>query len=134
MDNKLITSFYEYSQGANPSEEGMKSAEMVDPSIIEKLVDIVGSEEDVEGAAKEAFEELKSSFEKNEIELKEEDAPEALALSALILKLVELGKIGPQEADSFIQENIAKEDVEEVEGEEETTETNEWRSYRRFKI
>ncbi len=139
MENKIVTSFEEYSQGANPSEEGMAAAEMVDPTVIEKLVDIVGSEEDVEAAAKEAFDELKASFEKNEIEIEEGDAPESLAMAALVLKLVEMGKIGPQEADSFIEENFSgADDSEESPSAEEEegapSETNEWRSYRRFRI
>lgn len=138
MENRIVTTFEEYTQGANPTEEGMAAAEMVDPTVIEKLVDIVGSEEDVESAAKEAFEELKASFEKNEMEIEDGDAPESLAMAALVLKLVEMGKLGPQEADSFIEENfsgsVEAEDTSSDEGEEGTpSETNEWRSYRRIR-
>ena len=36
----------------------------------------------------------------------EEDVPEKLAIAALIVKLVELGKIGPEEADQFIADHL----------------------------
>jgi hypothetical protein len=79
--------------------------ESIDQSIIEKLIDLAGSEEDVEAAAKEAFEELEKSFERNEVEFDGSNSAENLAISALVVKLVEQGKIGPDEADDFI-ENI----------------------------
>lgn len=124
-----IGTFEEFSMGANPIEGGEIG---IDPKIIEHLVDLVGSEEDVEQAAKEAFEELKRSFDENEVEVKDGDSPDLLAMSALVLKLVELGKLGPQEADSFIEENLVNmiedaemdkedsEESEEVESEEES--------------
>jgi hypothetical protein len=117
-----IGTFEQYSSGLNPSENEDVN---VNPDIIEKLVDLVGSEDEVEAAAKEAFEELQKSFDENEVELKEGDAPETLAMSALILKLVETGKLGPQEADSFIEENLvdmASGENEESESEEEIKE------------
>lgn len=129
-----IGTFEEYSMGANPSEEvDGGDGISIDPKIIENLVDLVGSEEEVEQAAKEAFEELKKSFDDNDIEIEEGEAPGLLAMSALVLKLVELGKMGPQEADSFIEENLvdmtAGEDEEapqeESESEEEETEEDE---------
>ena len=61
---------------------------------------------DQEAAAKEAFDELSSSFEKDEIQMKDGDLPEKLAMSALLVKLVELGKVGPEEADSFIATHL----------------------------
>ena len=112
-----IATFEEFSMGANPG-EGSEVA--VDPTIIENLVELVGSEEEVELAAKEAFEELKKAFDDNDVELKEGDAPESLAMSALVLKLVEKGKLGPQEADTFIEENLGEPEVEaEAETEDE---------------
>ena len=112
-----IGTFEQYSSGLNPSENEDVN---VNPDIIEKLVDLVGSEDEVEDAAKEAFEELQKSFDENEVELKEGDAPETLAMSALILKLVETGKLGPQEADKFIEDNLGESEEAEVEsGEEE---------------
>ena len=104
-----IATFEEFSMGANPGEGSEVS---VDPTIIENLVELVGSEEEVELAAKEAFEELKKAFDDNDVELKEGDAPESLAMSALVLKLVEKGKLGPQEADTFIEENLGEPEVE----------------------
>jgi hypothetical protein len=112
-----IATFEEFNMGANPGEGSEIS---VDPTVIENLVELVGSEEDVETAAQEAFEELKKAFDENDIELKGEDAPESLAMSALVLKLVELGKLGPQEADRFIEENLGnQEESEETEEDDE---------------
>jgi hypothetical protein len=47
-----------------------------------------------------------TAFEKNEIEVNDEDVPEKLAIAALILKLVEMGKIGPEEADDVMAEHL----------------------------
>jgi len=73
--------------------------------LLGELVEAVGSEEDVESAAKEAYEDLKNAYESNEIEMMEEGVPENLAMSALILKLVEQGKLDPKKADDFIGDN-----------------------------
>lgn len=94
----------EYSTGgkfkANPA------SPEIDTALLDELVELVGSEEEVEEAAKAAFEELADSFEKGEVELKEQPVPENLALASLVVKLVELGKIGPEEADDFIEKAI----------------------------
>ena len=117
-----IATFEEFNMGANPAEGSEIS---IDPTIIENLVELVGSEEEVESAAKEAFEELKKAFDENDIELKEGDAPESLAMSALVLKLVELGKLGPQEADKFIEENLGEPEEDEEESEAEIEDESE---------
>jgi hypothetical protein len=78
----------------------------MDETILDKLVELVGSEEEVEECAKEAFEELSKSFERNEVEIKDGEKGENLAISALILKLVEKGKLGPQDADTFLEDKI----------------------------
>jgi hypothetical protein len=78
----------------------------MDETILDTLVELVGSEEDVEECAKEAFEELSKSFDRNEVEIEEGETGENLAISALILKLVEKGKLGPTEADSFLEDKI----------------------------
>lgn len=116
-----IGTFEEFSMGANPTEGGEIG---IDPKIIEHLVELVGSEEEVEQAAKEAFEELKKSFDENEVEVKDGDSPDLLAMSALVLKLVELGKLGPQEADSFIEENLVNM-IEDAEADKEDSEESE---------
>ena len=103
MNNKLFTSFTEFNMYSKIYENDDEYTANVDESIIEKLIDIVGSEDDVESAAKESFEELQVSFEKNEIEIDEAQSAENLAISALIVKLVEQGKLGPEEADDFIK-------------------------------
>ena len=73
--------------------------------LLDELVEAVGSEEEVEAAAKEAYEDLKNAYESNEIEMMEDGVPENLAMSALILKLVEQGKLDPKKADTFIGDN-----------------------------
>lgn len=78
----------------------------LDESIIGDLVELVGSEADVEAAAEAAYDDLSASFESGELEVNADDVPENLAISALVLKLVELGKLGPEEADSFIETAI----------------------------
>ena len=117
-----IATFEEFSMGANPGEGSNVS---IEPAIIENLVDLVGSEEEVELAAKEAFEELKKAFDDNDVELKEGDAPESLAMSALVLKLVEKGKLGPQEADTFIEENLGEPKEEPESKTDDESETDE---------
>jgi hypothetical protein len=77
-----------------------------DESLIDELVELVGSEEEVEAAAQEAHEDLVAAFEKNEVEVGEEEVPEKLAIAALILKLVEMGKLGPEDADGLIAEYL----------------------------
>jgi hypothetical protein len=88
--------------GANPDETEMN----FDESLIDSLVELVGSEEEVEAAAKAAHDDLMTAFEKNEVEVNDEDVPEKLAIAALILKLVEMGKIGPEEADDVMAEHL----------------------------
>lgn len=98
-------SLFEYSKGyhmgANPAEELN-----LDEEVIETLVELVGSEEEVESAAEAAFSDLAEAFEKNEVEIDENSMPEHLALAALVLKLVEMGSLGPEEADSFIADHL----------------------------
>lgn len=101
--NKLFTSFVEYNKYHKVFENEESSAD-IDESVIEKLVDLVGGEDDVEAAAKEAFEELEKAFERNEVKMEEAKSAENLAISALIVKLVERGKLGPEEADDFIKD------------------------------
>ncbi len=74
--------------------------------LLDELVDAVGSEEEVEAASKAAYEDLKNAYESNEIEMMEEGVPENLAMSALIIKLVESGKLDPKKANDFIGDNV----------------------------
>lgn len=78
----------------------------IDTSILDELVEIVGSEEDIEEAASEAYDDLAKAFEKGEVEMSEGDVPENLAIASLVLKLVEMGSIDPQAADEFIAKHI----------------------------
>jgi len=77
-----------------------------DETILDAIVELVGSEDDVEECAREAFEDLEKAFERNEIETNDDDVAEKLVIAALIVKLVEKGKLGPDEADSFIEDKI----------------------------
>lgn len=99
-------SLHEYaSLGANPTEgsSGLDIAFDLDETALGELVELVGSEEEVEAAAEAAFKDLSKSFEMGEIEMEEDDVPEKLALASLMVKLVEMGKLGPEEADNFIE-------------------------------
>ena len=79
--------------------------ENFDPSLIEELIDLVGSEEEVEEAAELCYNELMDAFENNDVELEDGDTlPETLAFSALVIKLVELGKLDPEDAEDFLQD------------------------------
>jgi hypothetical protein len=78
--------------------------ENFDPSLIEELIDLVGSEEEVEEAAELCYMELMDAFQNNEVELDDDTIPETLAFSALVIKLVELGKLDPQDAEDFLQD------------------------------
>lgn len=86
-------------------EAGLDSLE-IDTTAIEELIELVGSEEEVEKAAAEAYDDLEKAFEKGEVEMSEEDVPENLAIASLVLKLIEMGSIDPQEADDFISKHI----------------------------
>ena len=102
--NRLHTSFSSFN--ASIINENAETEMDMDETILGDLVDLVGSEQDVEDCAREAFEDLKKSFERNEAEIPEGERGEHLAISALIVKLVEKGKLGPQEADSFIENKL----------------------------
>jgi hypothetical protein len=80
--------------------------ENFDPSLIEELIDLVGSEEEVEEAAELCYMELMDAFQNNEVELEDDTIPETLAFSALVIKLVELGKLDPQDAEDFLQDYL----------------------------
>ena len=49
---------------------------------------------------------LKENCRLTTVELDEGETAESLAMASLIVKLVEKGKLGPEEADTFIEENI----------------------------
>jgi hypothetical protein len=79
--------------------------ETFDQDLISELVDLVGSEEDVEAAAEMCYTELMDAFQKNEVELEDDEVlPETLAFSALVIKLVEMGKLSPEDAEDFLED------------------------------
>jgi hypothetical protein len=75
----------------------------IDTAILDELVELVGSEEDVEEAAKAAFEDLSAAANSNQVEMTEGDVPEKLAMAALLVKLVEMGKLDPANADKLME-------------------------------
>lgn len=96
----------EDNMGSDPEADDMTTELNLAEDIIDDLVDAVGSEEEVEAAAEEAYNDLKNAYESEEIEMMEkEGVPENLAMSALIVKLVEKGKLDPKKADKFIGDN-----------------------------
>jgi len=109
---KKVYSLYEYCEacaaklGANPSDENEMDTFDLDTDLLDELVELVGSEEEVELAAQEAHDDLLMAQEEGSLEGGEDMIPEKLAVAALIVKLVEMGKLSPEEADSFIEKNI----------------------------
>jgi len=79
----------------------------IDIELLDDIVNAVGSEEEVEECAKEAYEELKSSFENDEASIDGIDSSEMLSVTSLIIKLVEKGKIEPEEAEGFLERIVA---------------------------
>lgn len=81
--------------------------------ILDQLVELVGSEEEVEEAAESAYNDLKSAHDADELEVYfDNEEPSYLALSSLLVKLVNTGKLDPKDADIFIskkQETIETE-------------------------
>jgi hypothetical protein len=100
---KRVMSFREYK--LNEMEE-METPFELDESLLDELVELVGSEEDVEAAAEEAHADLADAAENGELEMSEEDMPEKLVIAALLVKLVEKGKLGPEDADRLIEKYL----------------------------
>lgn len=93
----------------NPQVDGDLEDEAVeldlDESLLDELVELAGSEEAVEIAAKMAYEDLIHEKDK-EIEFKDDDSPENLAIAALIVKLGEMDKISAEDAEEFLKKHI----------------------------
>jgi hypothetical protein len=85
----------------------------IDIELLDDIVNMVGSEECVEDCAKEAYEELKSAFEGGSAEVDNIDSSEVLAVSSLIVKLVENGNLKPEQAEELLYKIVdSKEDYE----------------------
>lgn len=102
----MAKAFESYNQFMNYMNEEIETELQMDTTILDNLVELVGSEEDVEECAKEAYEELQKAYEENELEYEGEDTPEKLAVAALLVKLVEKGKIDPEAADEFLETHL----------------------------
>ena len=100
---KRVMSFRQYK--LNEMEE-METPFELDESLLDELVEIVGSEEDVEEAAEEAYDDLIDAAEKGELEMSDDDMPEKLVIAALLVKLVQKGKLGPDDADRLIEKYL----------------------------
>lgn len=74
--------------------------------LLDELVELVGSEEEVEAAAEEAHNDLIEAFERNEVEVNEDDVPENLAMAALVIKLVQKGQLSAEDADGLIEKHL----------------------------
>lgn len=89
----------------NESDGDLERFEM-NEELIEELIQIVGSEEDVEAAAEEAYNDLLDAFERDDVEMEEEDVPEKLAVAALIIKLAEKDLLSAEDADGLIEKYL----------------------------
>lgn len=78
----------------------------IDDALLDELIELVGSEEDVEEAAESAYNKLMAASESDDIEFNDDDVPEKLAIAALMVTLVESGKLDPQDADDLIEKYL----------------------------
>lgn len=78
----------------------------LDESLFDELVELVGSEEDIEEAAGAAYDDLESAAKNGEVEISDDEIPEKLVIAALLVKLVETGKLGPDDADGLIEKYL----------------------------
>ena len=79
----------------------------VDEALLDELVELVGSEEDVEFAAEESYNELQEAVQNDGVELNDSDIPEKLVIAALLVKLVESGKLDPEDADGLLEKYLS---------------------------
>ena len=100
---RRVMSLHEYK--LNEMEESNLPFDL-DESLLDELVELIGSEEEVEDAAASAYEELTTAVENGEVEVSDEDIPEKLVIAALLVKLVESGKLGPDDADGLIEKYL----------------------------
>jgi hypothetical protein len=88
--------------------ESMEDSEFtIDESLLDELVELVGSEEEVEQAAEEAHNQLLAALEAGEADFEEGDVPEALTIAALIVTLVDLGKLDAPAANDLLKKYLA---------------------------
>lgn len=89
----------------NESDGDLERFEM-NEELIEELIQIVGSEEDIEVAAEAAYNDLLDAFERDDVEMEEEDVPEKLAVAALIIKLAEKDLLSAEDAEGLIEKYL----------------------------
>lgn len=78
----------------------------LDEALLDELVELVGSEKDIEEAAEAAHADLEAAIENDDVELNEDDIPEKLVIAALLVKLVESGKLDAMDADGLIEKYL----------------------------
>ena len=78
----------------------------IDIELLDDIVNMVGSEECVEDCAKEAYDELQSAFDSESATVDSIDSAEVLAVSSLIVKLVENGKLEPEQAEELLSKIV----------------------------
>lgn len=100
---KRIMSLSEYK--INEMEEIELPFEL-DESLLDELVELVGSEEEIEEAASIAYDELEIAASRGEVEVSDEDIPEKIVIAALLVKLVETGKLEPLDADGLLEKYL----------------------------
>ena len=79
----------------------------VDVALLDELIELVGSEEEVEFAAEESYNELQEAVQNDGVELNDSDIPEKLVIAALLVKLVESGKLDPEDADGLLEKYLS---------------------------
>ena len=89
----------------NEMKEGMPFE--IDDSLLDELVELVGSEEEIESAAAAAYADLEEAAQKGEVDINDDDVPENLALAALLVKLAEDGKISSEDANGFLEKYLS---------------------------
>ena len=78
----------------------------IDESLLDELVELVGSEEKLEEAAMEAYTELEEAAEKGDVEMNAGDVPEKLVIASLIVKLSERGDLSISDAEGLIEKYL----------------------------
>lgn len=89
----------------NESQEDLEFT--IDEALLDELVELVGSEEEVEQAAEEAHNQLLAAIEAGEADFEDDDLPESLTIAALIVTLVESGKLDPESAGELIEKYLS---------------------------
>jgi hypothetical protein len=86
--------------------QGVEEVFDFNTDLLDELIDLVGSEEEVEEAAELAYNDLVKKLDSNDFDMEEDEAPERLAVISLILKLIELNKLSPLDAEEILEKYL----------------------------